>query len=153
MRHHFLAGLQKSGRNRQNTDWTIGQSGCASFAGIMLQTISDWWLDSDNTMYPSRGIHYADTKRKMALYHLIIGQLLMSCKMNTALDYLDMGLRYADGLIRANDYFTLYNRHEELRYLTLSDKRQQPHNLSALLNESRVIRKLTQNNQYSIPKK
>lgn len=130
-----------------------GQSGYASFTGIMLQTIADWWLDADNTMCPSRGIHYANSKRKMALYHLIVGQLLMSCKINTALDYLDKGLRYADGLICASDYFTVYNRHEELRYLTVSDERQKAHDLSALLNESRVIRKLMQNSQYSIPKK
>jgi len=129
------------------------KSANTSFAGIMMQTIADWWLDTESTMCPSRGIHYADTKRKMALYHLMVGQLLMSSKMNMALDYLDMGLRYADGLIRGSDYFTLYNRHEELRYLSLSDKRQKPYDLPELLNESRVIRKLTQNNQYSIPRK
>lgn len=118
-----------------------------------MQTISDWWLDANNTICPSRGMHYATSQRKMALYHLIVGQLLMSCKMKSALDYLDMGLRYADGLISASDYFTVYNRHEELRYLAVSDKRQKAHDLPKLLNESRVIRKLTQNNQYSIPKK
>jgi len=129
-----------------------GRFGAASFMGIMQQTIADWWLESDSPMCAIRGIHYADSKRKMALYHLIVGQLLMSCKLNMAMDYLDMGLRYADGLITASDYFTLYNRHTELRYLSLSDKRQRSFDLPELLNESRVIRKLTQHNQYSIPK-
>lgn len=137
-------------RARQHLD-KQGQNGYASFTGIMLQTIADWWLDTNNVICPVRGIHYANTKRKLALYHLIIGQLLISCKMQNAMDYLDMGLRHADGLINASDYFTLYNRHEELRYLALSSTRQQAYDLPVLLNESRVIRKLTQNNQYSIP--
>ena len=130
-----------------------GKYGYASFTGIMMQTIADWWLDSTDTLCTTRGIHYANSKRKMALYHLIVGQLLMSCKIQAALDYLDMGLRYADGLINSDDYFTLYNRHEELRYLSLSASRQKPYDLSELLNESRVIRKLTQNNRFSMPKK
>lgn len=142
--------LAQSAKDRLDKSAKLGNS---SFAGMMMQSVADWWLDTDNAEYPNRGSHYADTKRKMALYHLLVGQLLMSCKMNMALDYLDMGLRYADGLIRGSDYFILYNRHEELRYLRLSDKRQQPHALAELLNESRVIRKLTHHHQYSIPKK
>lgn len=130
-----------------------GKHGKTPFSGVMQQTIAEWWLESDIPLGLTRGMHYANTKRKMALYHLILGQLLMSCKLNMALDYLDMGLRYADGLMGAADYFTLYNRHEELRYLSLSDVRQTAHDLPELLNESRVIRKLTQNNQYSIPRK
>lgn len=87
----------------------------------------------------------------MALYHLIVGQLLMSCKMQNALDYLDIGLRYADGLIDAGDYFMLYNRHTELRYLRLLPTRQPAHDLPELLNESRVIRKLSRHHTYTLP--
>ncbi len=129
----------------------LGQQGCASFSGIMQQTIADWWLDAGNTICPTRGIHYASSKRKLALYHLIVGQLLISCKLQPAMDYLDMGLRHADGLIKPGEYFTLYNRHEELRYLTLTTSRQQGYDLPALLNESRVIRRLTHDKQYSRP--
>ena len=128
-----------------------GQQARSSFSAVMLQTIPDWWLDSGNVDCPTRGMHYANSKRKMALYHLIVGQLLLSCKLQPAMDYLDMGLRHADGLIKPDDYFTLYNRHEELRYLPLSTRRQKAYDLSALLNESRVIRKLTHNSQYSLP--
>ena len=126
------------------------RSGKTEFCTIMLQTIADWWLDETNSVCLSRGMHYATTQRKMALYHLIAGQLLMSCKMTMALDYLDMGLRHADGLISAEAYFSLYNRHEELRFLTLYTTRQQAHDLPALLNASRVMRKLAPHRLYSI---
>ncbi len=124
-----------------------------SFVSIMMQMIADWWLDEGNSQFPTRGMHYADTRRKLALYHLIAGQLLMSCKLQSAMDYLDMGLRHADGLISSDSYFTVYNRHEELRFLKLSSTRQNPRNLVELLNESRVMRKLAPNSRYSIPRK
>lgn len=140
--------LARRARQRQDRQ---GQYGYASFSGIMLQTVADWWLDAGNAVCPTCGMHYANSKRKMALYHLIVGQLLISCKLQPAMDYLDMGLRHADGLINPADYFRLYNRHEELRYLPLSSTRQRAYDLPALLNESRIIRKLTRPNQYSIP--
>lgn len=126
-------------------------AGKTPFSAIMLQTIADWWLDETNSVCLNRGMHYANTQRKMALYHLVVGQLLMSCKMAMALDYLDMGLRHADGLISAEAYFNLYNRHDELRFLPLFTTRQKPHDLPSLLNESRVMRKLAPHRLYSIP--
>lgn len=152
-------GTPLSRQDAQTLAHTAGQRldrwssrGKVSFAAIMMQTIADWWLNNANTLCLTRGIHYATSKRKLACYHLIVGQLLMSCKMQMAFDYLDMGLRHADGLINATDYFTLYNRHEELRFLPLFTTRQRPHDLAELLNESRVIRKLAPRSGYSIPK-
>lgn len=136
---------------RQRLDRQAGYDD-VSFAAIMMQTVADWWLDNTGTLCLTQGIHYATSRRKMALYHLIVGQLLMSCKLRMALDYLDMGLRHADGLINSADYFNLYNRHEELRFLPLFTTRQKPHNLPELLNESRVIRRLAPNSRYSIPR-
>ncbi len=128
------------------------QHGALPYLGVMQLMIADWWLDDSQSAFPGRGVHYATTRRKLALYHLIAGQLLMSCKLDSAMDYLDMGLRQADGLLGSDDYFTLYNRHEELRYLKLSSSREKPRSLSELLNESRVMRKLAPNSRYSIPK-
>ena len=130
-----------------------GQRGQASFVGIMMQTIADWWLEPHTSLSLSRGLHYADSQRKKAIYHLLVGQLLMSCKIDTAMEHLDEGLRQADGLISSSDYFTLYNRHEELRYVPVSNVRQKAYDLPQLLNESRVIRKLTHDHQYSRPKR
>ena len=142
--------LSQSAKCRLNK---AGQRGQASFVGLMMQTIADWWLEPHTSLCLSRGLHYADSQRKKAIYHLLVGQLLMSCKMDTAMEHLDTGLRHADGLIPANDYFTLYNRHEELRYILVSNVRQKAYDLPELLNESRVIRKLTHNHQYSRPKR
>lgn len=125
--------------------------GTLSFIAVMQQMIADWWLDESQIKFPDRGIHYANTKRKQALYHLVAGQLLMSCKLQSAMDYLDMGLRQADGVISSENYFTLYNRHEELRFLKLSHERQMPRSLLELLNESRVMRKLAPKYRYSMP--
>lgn len=122
-----------------------------SYIGIMQQMVADWWLDDASYLPTNRGLHYSDSRRKLALYHLIAGQLLISCKLQPAMDYLDMGLRHADGLIGSESYFALYNRHEELRFLKLSAVRQAPHILSELLNESRVMRKLAPKSRYSIP--
>lgn len=130
-----------------------GKLGATSFTAIMMQMVADWWLVGNHNLFPERGMHYADSRRKQALYHLIAGQLLMSCKLQPAMDYLDMGLRLADGLIHPDNYFSLYNRHEELRFLHLANSRQKPRKLTELLNESRVMRKLTPNSQYSIPRK
>lgn len=128
------------------------QHGVLPFMVVMQEMIADWWLGESQNIFPVRGMFYANTKRKMALYHLIAGQLLMSCKLEPAMDYLDMGFRHADGLISSENYFTLYNRHEELRFLKLSNSRHKPHSLIELLNESRVMRKLSPKSRYSIPK-
>lgn len=128
-----------------------GRHGRSSFSGIMMQTVADWWLGAVSGPDDMRGWHYATSRRKQALYYLIVGQLLMSCKMRQALEYLDKGRRLADGLITAGDYFTLYNRHEELRHLHVSEQRQKAHDLPALLNESRVIRRLAKHPQYTRP--
>lgn len=127
------------------------QNGTLAFVGIMQQMIADWHLHDSSSMFPGRGMHYANSRRKLALYHLVAGQLLLSCKLEPAMDYLDMGLRHADGLINSENYFSLYNRHEELRFLKLSATRQKPRSLLELLNESRVMRKLSPHSRYSIP--
>ncbi|MDH5445644.1 MAG: hypothetical protein OEY52_08815 [Gammaproteobacteria bacterium] len=131
----------------------FGQLAKSSFLSVMMQMIADWWLDESCTSFPNRGMHYATSRRKQALYHLIAGQLLMSCKMQSAMDYLDIGLRYADGIISSDNYFILYNRHEELRFLHLATERQKPYRLTELLNESRVMRKLDPRSGYSLPRK
>jgi len=62
--------------------------------------------------------------------------------MRGANTYLKRGLQYADGLVKANDYFTIYNRHEELRALWLSESGYKPGSLDELLKEAHVIRYL-----------
>lgn len=129
------------------------RKGRASYAGIMMQMVADWWLHEANSSFPMRGMFYANSKRKLALYHLVAGQLMMSCRLQPAMDYLDMGLRHADGLLSSEAYFELYNRHEELRFLNLYPERQKPRRLKELLNESRVMRKLAPHSRYSVPNK
>lgn len=82
------------------------------------------------------------SRRMHALLALCFGQLLMSRKRKGAFFYLDRGLRLADPLLRTEDYFTLYNRHQQLRALSLTEQGAAGSTLQALLNEAAVIEQL-----------
>lgn len=86
----------------------------------------------------------SNSRRLQALLHMAYGQLLIARKSVGAFKYLDKGLRLADGIIRAQEYFRLYNRHEALRSLRLTDKPVAGLELQQLLNEAGVIEKMTQ---------
>lgn len=119
----------------------------AHFIATLTQIISDWWLEQPNRETIERVFIDARTKRQLAMSHIIAGQLLISRKLTGAMEYLDMGLDYADGLLKPDDYFTIYNRHNDLRHLPLSHSGQKPHSLNILLNEARVIQLMDKDNQ------
>lgn len=131
------------------------------FINTLMQLIADWQTEQVDRDGLERAFIYTISRRQLALAHLVVGQLLMSRKMSDALVHLNRGLYYADGLIKPVDYFTVYNRHEELRSLLLSTDGQAPQALEVLLNEARVIQQLNRGNtglkiqdwptQFSIP--
>ena len=90
------------------------------------------------------------TRRLQALLHLVYGQLLIARKQVDAFKYLDKGLRLADGIIKAKDYFIVFNRHEALRSLRLTSKPGNGLELEQLLNEAAVIDKISQRPEASM---
>ena len=84
------------------------------------------------------------SRHLQALLFLTYGQLLMARKRQGAFAYLDHGLRLADGILKAQVYFEVYNRHEALRSLKLSEKGSDGLSLKALLTEAAVIDKISQ---------
>lgn len=116
------------------------------FITTLMQLVADWWTQQIGRNELERAFIDAISRRQLALAHLVVGQLLMSRKMSEAMVHLNKGLSYADGLIRHSDYFTVYNRHEDLTNLVFSKEGQQAQALEVLLNETRVIQQLDRGN-------
>lgn len=151
----------KRRRNRRGPSYLI----------TLCQLITEYWvtdrvgLDRPNNEFEREHLQsvlsHTKTRRQEALGYFVVGQLLMSRKMTGALEYLDQALTCADGLLKPDEYFIVYNRHEDLRHLPLSDTGQAPQTLNTLLNEARVIQQLERDkqgwtkdnwpNQYSMP--
>lgn len=104
-----------------------------------------YWLD-DFSQYNFELMKntLAKPRRLQALLYLTYGQLLIAGKRQAAFEYLDHGLRLADGLVNPSGYFEMYNRHVSLRSLKLSPQGSVGRNLQELLNEAAVIDKITQ---------
>ncbi len=77
-----------------------------------------------------------------ALLELVYGQLLMSRRLQGAMQHLDKGFEVAAHLLAPADYFEVMKRHELLRLLPLSGRPAAPRPLQGLLTEARVIRRL-----------
>jgi len=152
------ASLMQRAERRQKYHASNHQS---CFVTTLMQLIASWWLDPQAGHDLERVYIYATTRRQRALCHLVTGQLLMSRKMTGAMTHLNKGLKFADGLVKSDDYFEMYNRHATLRHLLLSDTGQPAQGLEVLLNEARVIQRLNKHNlhgrfkewpeQFSIP--
>lgn len=74
--------------------------------------------------------------------NLIYGQLLISCKLKSALSYLQTGLQGLVPFLSASDYMILLRRHELLSALELKKEANPPATLKALVTEARVIMQL-----------
>ena len=74
-----------------------------------------------------------------ALLELVTGQLLISRKLNGALEYLDQGFRHATPFLSARDYLALMNRHRRLRSLELGEGGGAGLTLDELLQEAAVV--------------
>ena len=75
-----------------------------------------------------------------ALVELVYGQLLMSCKLDRAMEHLTAGFTRATPYLAAADYFALLRRHTLLAHLPLSGTPSPPLDLDSLLREAGVIR-------------
>ncbi|MDH5180824.1 MAG: hypothetical protein OEZ39_12875 [Gammaproteobacteria bacterium] len=104
--------------------------------------VLDWWRNCATRSDLDRLFIDARTRRHQALANLVAGQLLISRRLSGAMSYLDKGLDLADGLLKPEDYFVVYNRHNDLRCLSLSEAARPAQDLPTLLNEARVIQRL-----------
>ena len=123
----------------------LGQ-GCtpSRLANIALMRARFWLAEFGEYDFTLLSQGQSQSRRLQGLMHLAYGQLLIARKLDGAFRYLDRGLRLADGIIRPQEYFNVYNRHESLRTLRLSDKPSIGLELQQLLNEAGVIDKITQ---------
>lgn len=80
--------------------------------------------------------------RERALLELCYGQLLLSCRCDSAWRHLDRGFELAAHLLDAEEYFSVLKRHDLLRILPLSPVPVCARELETLLTEARVIQKL-----------
>ena len=80
--------------------------------------------------------------RDTALLELVVGQLLISRKLQPATVHLKQGFIQAARYLNAPDYFRLVRRHELLGYLVLRENPAAPQPLDALLSEAAVIKRL-----------
>lgn len=88
-----------------------------------------------------------------ALAELVVGQLHMSRRMNTAQQHLLQGFQLAVALFRPRDYLTVMQRHESLARLPLFTEPRPAQTLNELLAEAALIERLagctTINRRYS----
>lgn len=79
-----------------------------------------------------------------ALLELVYGQLLAGRQSTGAREHLEMGFNLARHLFTAGDYFTVMNRHRQLRHLPLAQQPAPSSTLEQLLTMARVIERLEQ---------
>jgi hypothetical protein len=110
---------------------------------IALMCARFWLEDFHQHDFELLGHSLTQPRRVRALLWLVYGQLLIATKQSSAFGYLETGLKLADGLMKPQDYFEVYNRHQALRSLRLSPQRAAGQTLESLLTEAAVIDKLT----------
>lgn len=117
-------------------------SGASSFPGRVLEIVSRFWLDKPIELYYLEMRAIAADARERAIAELVYGQLLITCRLRMSLSHLAAGVGHARGLLTTQDYFALLRRHALLSGLYLGDEPRPPQNLSSLLLEAAVIRRL-----------
>ena len=82
------------------------------------------------------------TGHGQVLLHLIHGQLLMSRRLDGAMDSLNRGFTEGRLLFTPDDYFLVLKRHQTLSHLPLGNSPLPAEPLESLLNSARVIQLL-----------
>lgn len=104
-----------------------------------------FWLGSDISDDYWGLQHLASrTPHGRALLELVYGQLLLSRQQAGALEHLEKGFSLARHLFTASDYFTVMNRHRQLKHLPQALQPSPPSSLAQLLVMAQVIERLEQ---------
>jgi hypothetical protein len=117
-------------------------SGVSRFPGRVLETVSRFWLDKPIELHYLEMRAIAADARERAIAELVYGQLLITCRLRASLSHLAAAVEQGRGLLTTQDYFALLRRHALLGSLYLGDEPRPPQDLSSLLLEAAVIRRL-----------
>lgn len=117
-----------------------------SYLSPLLKLVALHWLGERTDEY----YHYLTSQHSgsthlQILKPLLYGQLLMSRRLDGAMQYLDEAFLHARLLLRPDDYFTLMKRHQVLKRIPLSDKGARPESLTELLTTASVIERMQDN--------
>lgn len=86
----------------------------------------------------------SSTRWEQSLIELVCGQLLISNKLNGAMEHLSRGFALAEEFLDAEEYFLIHKKIEILGYLPLSDTPMPAQDLKSLLIEAAIIAQLEQ---------
>lgn len=119
------------------------QDDAQRFTLALADMICRYWAGGDiEVTYANLAATLPDQRRR-ALLELCYGQLLMARRCRQAWLHLDRGFQLAAHLLDPEDYFRVLARHSLLRHLPLSSQPVDPAPLDTLLDEARVIARLT----------
>lgn len=119
--------------------------GGGTFCCRLQQMLAKFWQGAEiSTDYQVLQGLAARSCHRRALLELVYGQLLLSRQLCGALEHLDKGFNLARNLFTPDDYFTVLNRHRQLRLLPLAKLPSPPTPLKQLLITARVIELLEQ---------
>jgi len=116
--------------------------GTNSLVPRLADVIAGFWLGRD-VSHDYRSLMATLPETQRASVELVYGQLLMSCKRNNAMLHLERGFELATTALAPAAYFALLRRHTLLSYLVLTTAGAPPLTLGDLLQEARVIQRLS----------
>ncbi len=114
----------------------------------LQEIIARYWLGRDVSGDIETLQATCKDDRCSALVKLVYGQLLISRKLQGAMNYLHQGFQQATDLFSAAEYLEVMRRHERLKYLVLNERPAEGRSLSDLLKEADVIRELKGKEDY-----
>ncbi len=114
------------------------------------ELVAGFWLGRSTDALYDRLVRTDKDSRRRALAELIGGQLLMSRRLQGAMERLRNGFFLAAPHLQAAEYFQILKRHELLALLPLLQRPAPPRGLQSLLREAQVIRQL-QGPQRGVP--
>lgn len=131
--------LQTQARRHLQQAMTDGTN---SLVPRLADVIAGFWLGRD-VSHDYRSLMATLPETQRASVELVYGQLLMSCKCSGAMLHLERGFELATAALAPAAYFVLLRRHTLLSYLVLTLAGSPPQTLGDLLQEARVIQRLS----------
>lgn len=120
--------------------------GLDCFSYQIKEMIARFFLNRNIKIEYKTMVHSTQDEQQIALIELVFGQLLMSRKLNPALDHLKKGFSIAQKHLSSADYFGIVKRHELLERLKLGKEPSEPKALASLLVEASIIKQLETTN-------
>jgi hypothetical protein len=104
--------------------------------------VARYWLNKSMNNSLELVVQTETDQAQVALLLLAYGQLLISCKLKSAFEFLDRGLLHAANFLSPSDYFKVVNRHELLSALPLFADPRPAADLLSLENEAQILMRL-----------